>query len=64
MIFLKQKIILNPLKNLLVLIIFLNIYIFYKMGISQFDQILNIIISFGVFNLHSENSFKKKNVFE
>ena len=58
--FSNNQFILDPLKNLLILIIFLNIYIFYKLDIDKFDQILNLIISFGVFNFFSEHNYKNK----
>lgn len=58
--FLEQEFLLNPLKSFLILIIFLNIYICYKLNISQFDQILNLLISFGVYNFYDKSFYKNK----
>lgn len=55
---LEKESIVNPLKYILILIIFFNIYILYKLETPLFDQILNLIISFGVFNFYSEHNYK------
>ena len=53
-----QEFIFNPLKFLLILVIFLNIYLLYAFDASTFDQILNLIISFGIFTSHSDSDYK------
>ena len=58
--FSKKEFIFNPLKYLLIFIIFLNIYIFYKLDIDKFDQLLNLLISFGVLNFFSEYKYKNR----
>lgn len=57
---LSGTLILNPIKYFLLFIIFLNIYILYKFKISDFDQILNLIISYGVFSFYSKNNNKNR----
>lgn len=44
-------------KYLLILILSLNFYFLYIYKISTFDLILNIMISFGVFNYYKESNF-------
>ena len=56
----ERKLILNPLKYSLLFIIFLNIYILYKFKISEFNQILNLMISCGVYSFYCENNYKNK----
>ena len=50
----------NPIKYYLLFIVSFNIFVLYKFGISGFDQILNLIISFGLLSFYSENNFKYK----
>ena len=57
MIFSEKEFILNPLKFFLIFVIFLNIYLLYEFDISAFDQILNLIISFGIFTFHSDSNY-------
>ena len=56
--FLEQEFILNPLKYILIFVIFFNIYLLYVFDVSTFDQILNLIISFGIFTFHSNTNYK------
>ena len=58
MIFSEKEFILNPLKYFLILVIFLNIYLLYEFDVSAFDQILNLIISFGIFTFHSDSNYR------
>ncbi len=55
-----RKLILNPVRFCLLFIITINIYILYKFNISEFDQILNLMISYGVFIFYRENNYKNK----
>ena len=56
--FFEGKFILNPIIFYLLFIISLNIFILYKLDVSNFDQILNLLISFGVFSFHSKYNHK------
>ena len=61
--FIKRQLILNPLIYYLLFIISLNIFILYKLNVSNFDQILNLLISFGVFSFHSKDNYKNNQNF-
>ena len=53
----------NPIKFILFSIIFLNIYILYVFKLPYFDQIINIMISYGVINYYEENEIlQDKNI--
>ena len=56
--FLEGRFILNPIRFFLLFIVSLNIFILYKLDISLFDQILNLLISFGIFNFYNGDNYE------
>ncbi len=49
----------NYPKFILVTFIFLNIYLLYIFRTPIFDQIINLMITYGVFNFYNENNFNE-----
>ena len=54
----------NSYQFLLLLIISLNVIFIYSLNLSYYDQIINLMISYGIYSYYLENKFKvDKNIF-